>query len=768
MGPRLTKGVACMMAGLALILASGRATAEPAPATTLFLDVKINHWPRGLVAEFRLEDGRLSLTAQEFTELGFLAPSGLAADARVWLDEVPGVTFQLDEAGQSIDIAAPFDLLQPERLSITPRPPQTPTHADWGALVSYYLYGEWAAHADDPTFGRFASGDLELRLMAPTFTFGSTGLFQLGPSSDGVVRLDTVLAFDRPEAVTTLAIGDGYSGALAWTRALRFGGVQWRRDFGLRPDLVIQPMPQFTTGVTAPTSLDLYVNGVERYAAGVEPGALEMNDLPIASGVNRLSLVMVDSAGRRREISLPFYAATEMLAAGVTDFSVEAGAVRKNYSIRSWDYGPSFLSGSMRRGVTDSLTAEAHGEAAQGFALAGGALGVIVGHAFVLSGAAMASTGPAGSGAAWSVGVERTGPVINASLRYSQRSAAFQDLGALFGQFQPLRLGVASFSWQLSPGQTLNTSYVLQDNGPEARSEVATAGYSVSFLQHRLRFDLTGFSNLAAKDDWGVTVGLSLSFGPSIASAGVSARPGYETHYVSANGSARDGRLNWRGRITGGAEENAEAGVTLEGRFADLSLRAAHVDGSSAVQGDIAQSLVLFDNRLFLSSRIDDAFAVVDLDHAAGVQVYLERAPVGRTDAGGRLFVNRLRGGEANAISIDPHDLPISVEAQSFNAIAAPRRDSGVVTRFALDNQRAAVVMLARADGKPPPVGADVRLEGAEGTAVLGYGGEAYLRGVKPGTNVVQVTWAEGACRATFEAPAADGGIPRLEATPCV
>ncbi|MCR5877510.1 fimbria/pilus outer membrane usher protein [Phenylobacterium sp. J367] len=756
----------------AVTLAPGPAEAPGPEPVILLLEVSVNGWRRNLVAAFRQDGERLSLPADQYSGLGFaLDPSQVETvdgEPRVFLDRIAGLTWRIDMAAQTIDLQAPVEALTPERLSISPPPERVDSRADWSAFLSYDAFGEWAAESKDELFTRTGTVDLEARLIAPWFTFGSAGFVTPGPESAGLIRLETALTFDRPDDATSLMLGDGYSGALSWTRSLRFGGAQYRRDFGLRPDLVTQPMPQFSTGVTAPSALDLYVNGVERFAASAAPGSLLVRDMPVTTGANEVRIVLTDPSGRRREVYLPFYVSTELLAPGLTDFTLEAGSERRDYATKSASYGDSFASGSIRHGVSETLTAEFHAEAADDFAMAGAGGHLALWDAVILSGIVAGSRGPAGDGYLWSLGVERTGPRISATVRYEEASQDFEDLAARFGQPRLRRSLVASGSWQMSARQSANVTYVLQDRGKGFRSEVITANLGRSFWRSRLRADLSGYADLTQRGEWGASLMLSFPLGRrAMATVSAAPTPDFTTYAVTANGDGKDPRFSWSGRYARGPETSGNVDPVWEGARLDAYASYSRVGPSQAVQAQLGQSLVFIDGGLHLASRIDDAFTVVELPDTPGVEVFLENRPAGRTGRNGRLLINRLQGGEANAISIAALDLPITSQADAFAKTAAPRRGSGVVTRFRIDHQMSAVVVLADRAQKPLPLGAEVRLAGGDETAAVGYGGEAYLRGVRPGENRVTVRWPDGQCEATFDIQGGADTVPRVRATPC-
>src|SRR5581483_1834284 len=77
--------------------------------------------------------------------------------------------------------------------------------------------------------------------------------------------------------------GDAISGGLNWTRPIRFGGVQVQRNFDLRPDLVINPLPTFSGSAAVPSTLDVYMGNIKTYTQQVPAGPFQINNLPLVS-----------------------------------------------------------------------------------------------------------------------------------------------------------------------------------------------------------------------------------------------------------------------------------------------------------------------------------------------------------------------------------------------------------------------------------------------------------------------------------------------------
>ena len=295
--------IAVLAAGLTLMPATG----ECAEAASIRLyEVSIDGWPKGLVARFYEEDGRLSLPASQWEGLGFKADPALAVtvagEARVYLDRVPGLTFKVDPRKQAIDITVPFDRLEPGRIAVAPGPPYVKSSADWGAMLAYDAFLEWGADPHAPIFGRQVSTNLDARLFGPAFSFRSTSYLTVpAEGRTRYVRLDTTLDFDDPDRSLRLRLGDSMTVEMPGAQTLRFGGIQWGTETSLRPDIITTPMPVLRQDLSLPSTVDVFVDGVQRYSRGLDPGAFRISDLPLAAGQNRVQVMVADPSGRVRQ-----------------------------------------------------------------------------------------------------------------------------------------------------------------------------------------------------------------------------------------------------------------------------------------------------------------------------------------------------------------------------------------------------------------------------------------------------------------------------------
>lgn len=742
--------------------------------TIALLEVRVNGWPLGLVGRFHETSGRLSLPADQFDGLGFLVDEAwvtqVGDERRVWLDQVPGLQWRIDRGRQLIDFTAPFDRLKPRLIEVSPGTPRIPARADWGALLAYDAFSQWSRRSEDVEFARALSVNLDARIFSPRFTATSTGFVTKAEGEVGeFVRLDSWVDFDSTDHATRLRLGDAYSTGPVWIRPFRFGGVQWMRDFSLRPDIVTTPVPEVRQDIGLPSTVDLFINGVQRYSAPVEPGTLRLTDLPIVGGSNMVSVIVTDQAGRRTQFYLPLYSSTEMLAEGMTTFNVEAGVARQNYAVDSNNYQGDFAQAAFGYGVADQFTFSGYAAGARDYSSAAAGAAFSLGSYLFVDSALMLSDGAGAQGWAWYGGVEHITPRFNFAASYFE-SDGYRDLADRFGYATFDRRATASAGLDMGRAGSLNLTWAMQREIDRTQTSVASGSWGVDLFRDLAHLTVSAYAELE-EDAWGATVSLSIPLG---------ARGDVQV-YVQENwrkdeenvtsgqlrGEAFDQRLTWSLDGETGAFERGQITADWDGRYSDLHAAIATADGSTGYELGVAQSLVFMDNQVFVAGRIDDGFTVVEVENSPGVSVALENTPVGRTNAQGRILVTDLQSYAPNAISIDPLDLPMDASLRDTATLVAPRAQAGSVTRFAVTRARAALITVRLPDGSAPPVGASARVAGSEEVAIVGFGGELYLRGLAVGGTRLDLSWPEGRCTVEIDVDAAQVGLPRLGPYTC-
>ena len=284
----------------------------------VFLEVSINGVNTSQLLRFRDAQGRLSVSGSALRSVGVdLSRIDIPDTGEIALDGVAGLRYAYNPAAQSVDIVLPDALRLPYELGAQGATKTPMATAGRGLLLNYDAYTQTdsryrvALFTEQRYFDRFG-------------TFSNTGTSYLGGAGDRYVRYDTYWARSDQETMRTLRLGDTITSSLNWSRSVRVAGIQWGRNFALRPDLVTFPVSTLSASSVVPSSVALYVNGVQQYSGNVPPGPFVVNQVPGITGAGQATLVTRDALGRTVSTSVPLYIDTRMLAAGLSSYSVEA------------------------------------------------------------------------------------------------------------------------------------------------------------------------------------------------------------------------------------------------------------------------------------------------------------------------------------------------------------------------------------------------------------------------------------------------------------
>jgi hypothetical protein len=123
--------------------------------------------------------------------------------------------------------------------------------------------------------------------------------------------------------------------------------------------------------VATPSVVELHVNGRMVRQEQVQPGRLDLRNLPLTSGHNDARVVIRDAFGGTQELSTTYYMTSSVLAPGLQDYQYSVGMARGALGYASWNYETPVALARHRIGLTDSLTAGGHFEMGRGVVNAG-------------------------------------------------------------------------------------------------------------------------------------------------------------------------------------------------------------------------------------------------------------------------------------------------------------------------------------------------------------------------------------------------------------
>ncbi|MEQ1696104.1 MAG: fimbria/pilus outer membrane usher protein [Hyphomicrobiaceae bacterium] len=770
-------------------------TGTPPSQVELQLEVWVNGYTTNLIAPFvELPGGSLAVSRDALDDLELVMPVNGTATAKVRLDTIPGVTYRLDRATQIVHLTVPQGMRKAKVYDATRAGTAIEAgRADYSSLLNYSLFASGtqglSARSVTGAYGGFngVNASLDGRFIAPFGTFSQTALVgtipsyynsldPLSVSSTDVRRFDSTFTYVDPNSFMTYKAGDTINGGLAWTRPVRMGGIQVQRNFNARPDIVTQALPSFSGSAAAPSAVDVFVNGVKTYSQQVAAGPFQLSNVPTIGG-GEARVVVRDASGKEVETKLPFINAPSLLRPGLFEASAEAGVARYNFGIASNDYGESpIASVSLRTGITDWVTGEAHAEG--GLGLANGGAGTVVN----VANRAVVSAAVTGSLQDGKTGVQLFGSIVTnvGPVRvHAQTQRAFgdyTDLAIASLRLRPTtadeeaRAAAAGVALDLSAyyrpaiardqitvslpisfdRSNISATWIRTEPDRGAISQIVSLSYSRPFIAKSSLF-ATAFANVDEIKNVGVYAGVTMPLGDVSLSASVNSQSAGVTASVDAAKplGGEPGDWGYRVRDSEGYQANRAAAISYRAEKARLEATIQQDERSVHETAEVSGSIVAMKGGVYMANRIEDGFAVVSAG-APGVRVLAENRFAGETDADGMLLVPNLRSNQKNNISIDPTNLSVSAEVENPNQQVVPAYKSGVSVDFKVRREgSSAIVILKKPNGTYVDVGSNGRLSSGGESFLVGYDGQAFVKNLQP-QNTVVVMIDKSECRASF------------------
>ena len=756
------------------------AVGGPSPPTEmLLLDMTVNGQRQAMVARAeQSSDGALLISEDAWTEAR-LAPTleqrtltdGTPAFS---LGSLPEARYRIDRSKLSLEIDAPASAFIVSKLEAPEPGSKAPPRPEPGIMVNYELSLAHSGSDNALTSGATVEGVAFNRFGS----FVSSGLVSDDGTRRTMTRLDSYWRYDMPERMESLSVGDTVGSGGGWSRPARFAGVRWARNFGLRPGFVTLPQVSVSGQAALPSTVDVLVNNVQRLSQRIQPGPFDVTNVPVVTGAGELNLVVRDLLGRETVVKQSYYASPHLLAAGLTDFSMEAGWLRAGYGQDS-RYGDAFAAGTLRSGWLPNVTGELRLEM-QGSRRAGGMeLAGLLGNWATARAAVAASTdslqGIKEQGHLLQLGVERYTPLGGASLQYEYAARGFAPFGeaALPGAAgqRAREQWLAAVAGKFSDQMTGGLNYVRQTRWDGER--VASLGLSVGApLGPNASLNLALNKRLDERRDWTAMVNVNVSLEDGVHTSSRVERQGngelLAAAAVSRSAPAGSG-VGWRAEASTQAAQRARGAVQYNGDHAEWTLDlASNAKGQVAARTSGRGTVGMVAGFPFATRPVGEgSVAVVQVEGLEGVPVKRSHQVVAHTDDRGYAFVPGLVPWYKNQIEIDPADLPMDVDLRETVQEVVPYARSGNVVRFGAHRSRQALVIIHQANGKPVPPGAQVRLlpEGSE--FLTGRRGEVWLTDLPVGSQQVRVRWPGGACELELALPKGDRVPDRIGPLTC-
>jgi outer membrane usher protein len=631
---------------------------------------------------------------------------------------------------------------------------------------------------------RNAPGDRQLGALTELGISGNAGVLtssfvgqnltassQMQPRS--FTRLETTFTRDYLDSDVTFKAGDSTTRRGLWGRPVYFGGIQLGTNFGLTPGFISQPIPILQGTSTAPSTVELYVNDVLRQTSAVPTGPFTIADFPLLTSSGDARMVVVDALGRQTVIDQPFFTHPSLLEEGLSDWSMEAGAARLNLGTQDFAYGQRFTSGMVRHGFSKSLTVDTQAEI--GEQTRDGGVGVSYALPFLMMlGQAAASASDdrtAGQGYDWLVGLHRADLRHNFSATLERATIAYRQI-AMGPGFLPYREQLSS-----------NYSYTLQDNSGSLAAGVAriatyTAGTITTWSgNYSTRVAGNGSLTYSVASIVGSTHGFSIGVSALMPldrmtnlTGGVTHKNGgYNEGYVGASKNlGNDDGTGWRALAGNRSGQNySEAGYYYQSDKGLLTSDAHASTNQQVVRLGAQGGIVMMDGHAFMTRRVQDSFALVEVPGYDGIGVHFQNTVWAHTDKDGIALLPRLLPYQRNSIQLDPSELPIGAELDNIEQVVVPAQRTGVKVVFPVRGGQGALIHIVMPGGEDAPPGSALTLEGDAEVFYVARRGEAFVTGMKR-DNILHMTFSDKSCSFKVSLPPANpDSIPRVGPVTC-
>ncbi len=626
-----------------------------------------------------------------------------------------------------------------------------PTKAALGAFLNYdFFYNQYDGGSDFNSFFEFG-------IFKDFWLFNNTMIYRNHNDNDGqkIVRLNTSLDIDFPDRYTRLTLGDNASLYNPLLNSFRFGGLSYGTTYTERSDFIYWNTPILRGSAVLPSTVDLYINGINIYRQSVTPG-----DYTLQTGANiqqsgTAQVVVEDVLGNRSVKSFPININNRLLKKGLNEYDISLGKLRYQYDDDSNDYRDFFSNVYFRRGMTDNTSLGVNIAYSERIKNLGLMWTQSLFHSVLLDTNAVASSSQGQSG--YSLGVALSESFDSFSLGFNSKysSEAFRALGYSDQVQNPKfeHLGYISF-FKIPYINNLNVNYIERNyyqntEFPLNDTKILSVGLSKT-ITPKLSLGLSYFKDFGGSSDTGTYLSLSYNFDQN-KSVYFDHSSTPSTRLTYAKSSSEQVGFDYSvGVDRSNGNNNYNAFGLLKNTFGDLSLQHTQNDEHYTTQANYRGALVWLNHQLNMTQLVDNAFTLVKVGDTPNIDVFRSLAPIGQTNKKGYVFIHDILPYINYDLSFDQDQIAIEdkVETPTHKIVALNQR--GYFVDFPVVHTQQVIVQLRNRNGQLFPRGTQVYVNhDAQRPYPVDKDGNVYLYGLIPATYQLSIQ-ADTICEVPF------------------
>ncbi|WP_228255405.1 fimbria/pilus outer membrane usher protein [Acinetobacter wuhouensis] len=637
---------------------------------------------------------------------------------------------EIDDALQALKIELPAEYFEGsdynQKLIL-------PDRANFGGFLNYETY--YGRDNANKEFSALA----ELGIFHDYWLFDNQMLYRDTEMGAKTTRLSTNFDIRFPEHFLKVTVGDNTSIFNSLLSSYRFGGINIGSDFTDRPDFIYWNVPTLKGSATLPSTVDLFINGVNMYQQKVTPGYYALQSGAAIQQGGQAQIVVEDVLGNRTVQSFPIYINNRLLKTGLNEYNFSLGKMRYNYNEENNDYREFFTNVYYRRGLSSSTTLGTNIGYSDDISNLSLLWTQAISQYAVLDYSLTASRSHEQTAYSNALSLSRDTSTYSLGLMSKYNDRNFKALGYLdYIDLTKMDNLVYLNLFQVPWINNLNFNYVErkyyqtdQRNNPDA--QIISLGLFKN-INKQTTFSMNYFKNLSGTKNDGFSLGLSYSFDH--------AKKAYVDHDTSADMT----RLRYVQNSVLGENFDYALGVNRVGsdysynayglwktNQGDMSLTHDQSDHYHNTQFDYRGALVFLDNKFSFTKYVDNGFALVNIDGYKDVDITRSLSLVGKTNDKGYLFIHDIIPYVHYDLAFDHNQLPLEdVFTHSKKRVVALNQ-RGYVVDFPVYKTKTVIVKLLDENQQTFKQGSIVYVSTVQNDKYpIDEEGKVYLYGLKP------------------------------------